>query len=567
MSDYVAVPGITASDGTVPVYNPNGLWKIWNKSELYSGTTGNKRYVPNLNDYAVDIDNNVWYKVTGINEVTFIPEYTLIKQANEDGNLSIADVLLGVGPGTPSDTYRVYLDKSVTPFTLAVDARLFVPGSDARTCKIYKGSDLTNEANVVSHVYDNANNFIGTTITLVNADANLNNVSITARVVPVAYTNEDMDDGEVVTAVFYNSTGSVVSKRQLLVENTAFIRNTDSGIKYITGISLKSPFMSTTNPDQIDYPINVPLEGMFLTGIVEYSDGSTLELPVDGTKFQLFGFDNFVATIIGQKQSLIVKYNLSAEEICYTANAVSVDRFITKTYNATIVKAEGAYTVKLFAYPHWIDGISGYEMRYFLYNLERNIHYNVTPYVRLANNSAEFKPLKFGTRQSITVAVNLQDVDPMYNYYRHVQTLDITLRAQGGDPETNWTMAFVADQDPQFGVDNHVRYEYVNQNLKRIDLTMGLVDRSIWLDRLYYDSLPLVNPYNESEPIVPDWFAVITESGIRQEFALSHWSDVISISDTIHIGSTLFIEFFKRTATADLLLGIAGIPAQQVTSL
>lgn len=561
-TEYLPVPGITGTDGQQPVYAPNSRWTIWNKNEIYVGGPGEGRYVPKVGDLVLDQEYWIWYEVQSIDEVTMIAVLVEKETKNLGGNMDDYDKLLGVGPGTQSDTYRVYVDKSVIPYIMSVDARLRVAGTMCASCRIFKGADLSNEASVVSKVYDNSGNFLGTNVPL---ELVLQDGNISIRTVPVCYTSEDLQDGELVTAVFYSNSGHVVSKRQLLVENTSFIRSTDDSVKYITGISLRSPFMSDSNPDLITYPINVPLSGLFLTGIVEYSDGSTMELPVDNQKFSVFGFDNFVSTIVGQKLSIVLKYSLSAEEVCYDSKLTN-ERFITKSYNAIVAKADGAYTVKLFGYPNWIDGISGYRMEWFIYNLDRNLKQRVTPYVRFNENSQIFDPLLFGTRQRMSVSLNLQDVSSAYNYYRHVQTIDVTLLTPGGEAGTNWLVGFDPTQNPQFGIGNKFQFEFINENLKKLKIDLGCTTVNEWLDRLYYPSKPLVNPITEAEPIVPDFFALVVGTE-RIEYELNMWNGVFTVSDKVYQGSTVFVEFFKRTVSNDIRLAVAGVPAEQVANV
>lgn len=563
-TEYIPVPGITGTDGQQPVYSPDSRWTIWNMKEIYTGGAGKARYVPKVNDLVLDQDFWIWYEVVSIDEVTYVATLREKDVRNMGGEMNDYDKLLGVGPGTQSDTYRVYVDKSVTPYILAVDARLRVAGTMCKTCKIYRGADVWDEASVVSKVYDGAGNFLGTDVLLELAAIEGQNKTI--KTVPVCYTSEDLKDGELVTAVFYSDSGHVVSKRQLLVENTAFIRSTDDSVKYIIDISLKSPFMSKADPALIEYPINVPLAGLFLTGVVHYSDGSTAEYPVNGQKFSIFGLDNFVSTIVGEKLDLVLKYSLSSEEICYEAQQVGDTRFMAKSYDAVVAKADGAYTVKLFGYPHWLDGIRGYRMEWFLYNLDRNLAQRVTPYVRINDNSPAFDPLLFGTRQRLSVTLNLQDVSSAYTYYRHVQSIDVTLMAPGGTQQTDWTVGFDPTQNPQYGLENHFKFEFINQNLRRLKLDMGLDTIDQWLDKLYYPSKPLVNPYTEAKPIVPDFFAIVINTE-KYIFPITQWRSIFTVTDQLWPGATVFIEFFKRTNNNDIQLAVAGVPVVQVESL
>lgn len=561
MSDYIP-SGATGTDGFVPVWNPNGRWAIWNINEVYFGGPGAGRYVPNVKDLVLDVDFWTWYEVLAIDPSTFVPDLKKLAAQQASGEFTKIDLLLGVGPGTQSDTYRVYLDTSVVPHALTVDQRLEVAGSMTTYCRIFKGEDLSNPANIISGMYDASGNFLGPNIPL---ELKAMDGNVTLKTVPTCYTSEALPDGEVVTAIFYSATGHVVSKRQLLIENTAFIRAADASVRYVIDISLKSPFLSKADPNLIQYPINVPLKSMNLIGVVHYSDGSTLEMPVDNTKFSIFGFDTFVATVIGQQFDAVLKYALSPNEACYGALNTG-QKFVARTYKLQTLKADGAYTVKLFGYPMWVDGLTGYRMEWFLYNLDRTIAQRVTPYVKFEPNYPAFQPLHYGVQQSLHVAVNLKDVNPAYASYRHSQIVDVTLFGPADTAGTPFTVGFEPNQTPQYGVNDQFVFEFVNQNLKYLKVDLGIDDQTEWLRRLYLDSKPLVNPYTETHPLDPNYFAVIIGTQ-RVEHKLEEWQAVINAGSDLYPGASVFIEFFKRTPTNDIQLAVAGVSARQVPNI
>ena len=297
MPNPINTGGIVGTDNISPIYNADRRWQVWNMDELYLGGIASNKYVPKINDLVFQITGSLVtrYIVFDINLSNLIPVLREEDSVTQTPNITADEILFGVGPGTQSDTYRVYIDKSVTPYRLSIDARLMVAGTMCRWCKIFKGSILTTSGNVISRMYDSSGNLISENVPLeLAADVLINNHTI--RNVSPCYTNNDLMDGELVTAVFYDDTGYVVSKRQLLVENTAFIKSTDVGTKYIVSIDMKSPFMSPTNVRLIQYPVNVPLASLNLIGLVTYSDGSVVEYPVNGTKFTIYGFENYVAT-------------------------------------------------------------------------------------------------------------------------------------------------------------------------------------------------------------------------------------------------------------------------------
>jgi len=554
MSNVIA--SIVGSDNVAPVYNPNQRWSMWALDEIYFGQIGSGKYVPNVNDYVVDYNTDEKWKVISVDETTLIPTLSVLI-AEFVGEFSESDILLGVGPGTQSDTYRVYLDKSVTPHTLSVDARLQVAGSMVNKAMIFKGSELDGTAKVISSLYDQTGTLLGQAIPLeLVAMTGAQNIAI--KTVPVCHTLENLKDGEVVTAVFYSDNGRVVSKRQLLIENTAFIRNTDASVKYIIGIGLESPFLSSSDPRLIQYPLNVPLNGLGLIGVVNYSDGSQIRLPVDGSKFSIFGFEGFLSTLIGQKFNLVLKYTLSAGEIVYGSNMAD-GQFITQNFKAITIKPDGAYTVKLFAYPIWENAIDGYRLEWFMYDLNRTNFYRVTPYVKVSTNSRPFNPSQYGVTQQLNVSLNLNDVNGSFSQYRHTQLINISLMAPGTERTTNWTIGFSPNQDPVYGQNIHATSKMINQNLWKIKIDSDCTTLTDWLNKFYYRTLPLSDSAKEVAPPPPNYFALVVGTD-RIEFPISQWNKELTISDAIPVNSTAYVAFFLRTADNDIHLSIAGLP-------
>lgn len=556
--------GIVGTDGYTPIYDPNAGWKMWRKADIYTGSVGQNRFVPKVGDAVLDMTLFIHYEVESIDPGTCIATLRELHEVLSDGSLSSDDILLGVGPGTQSDTYRIYLDKSVTPYTLAVDARLSVAGSMCATCKIFKGADLTDQGNIVSNFYDNSGNLLGTSIPLEIVATSTTILNHTIKTVPVCYTMQEMADGEVVTAVFYSAAGKVVSKRQLLVENTSFIRQANQGVRYVTGISLECPFLSNTDPRVIKLPINVLLEGLNMIGVVSYSDGSVVRMPVNGSsRFTVMGLDHFVATVVGQQAPIVLKYELSTNEAAYGVN-VGEDRFITESYRIITQVKEGSYDVKLYGYPVWLNPVDGYSLRWFLYNGDRQLTYEVTGLVEWSSNSPAFQPLLYGTNQRLTVAIDLQRVNGLYNNYRHVQTIEIVLFNQGTERTTNWTIAFESGQTPPYGENNRADLTFVNSNFWKLKVDSGYTTQAEWLDHLYTRSKPLIDPAREPAALVPTHFR-IRYGNLDYEFNISQWNAEAVVANGLSNNGTVFIEWIRRTPDTDLQLSISAMPIYQTT--
>lgn len=549
--------GVVGTDNIAPIYNPYDRWQVWNMNEIYMGTIGQGKFVPKIDDVVFEIDGNtiIRYIVRDINPTTMVAVLQQESPVQADP-LTPEDIIFGVGVSTPSETYRVYIDKSVNPYTLTVDARNKVYGSMTNYCKIFKGVDTSNGGQVISRMYDTNNNFLGENIPLeLVAYDNITNHSI--KVVAPAYTNADLQDGELVTAVVYNDQGGVVSRRQMLAVNTAFIRSPDASKKYVTSISLQSPFLSSTNDRLIEYPINVPLNGLNLTGRVTYSDGSYKEYPVDGTRFSIFGFDGYLATIVGQRINLVLKYNLQPNELSYDLTTSNPAQ-ISVEYQAVTLNVDGSYNLKLFGYPVWIDDVNGYRLEWFLYNLDRNIKYNVTPYVVINTDYRPFNPTLYGVVQRLNVSINIQNANGAFKSYIHAQVIDIVLNKRGVERPNNWTVGYSPDQLPRYGVDTFATAYYINTNQWRVRLDCEAADYATWLDRVYTRTEPLFDNSTEVGPVEPNWFS-LTIGATTTEYPISQWSNEFIFNGTIQNNITVYVRFFKRTNETDLELAMAGM--------
>ena len=187
---------IIGTDNKSPTYNENARWQIWLMDDIYLGTIGEGKFVPKVKDMVYEISGRVVtkYIVHAIDPVTFIPTLQTEDISNQTDAFSTDDILYGVGPGTQSDTYRIYLDKSVTPYRLSVDRRLRVGGSSCTQCKIFKGTNTSNSGVVISGLYNQSGILQTENIPLeIVATQSINNSSI--KVVGAAYTQFDLNDG------------------------------------------------------------------------------------------------------------------------------------------------------------------------------------------------------------------------------------------------------------------------------------------------------------------------------------------------------------------------------------
>lgn len=546
--------------------NPDRGFRMWNRTEIVQAD-GDGKWIPNPNDLVFDVDQGFFivYEVDYSTGLSVLQPWTMPKEPEE---AEATDILLGVGPGYASESYRCFLDQTVTPHVLSPDSRLHFYGSMVHSYKVFLGTDISeDDGKVISTFFDPSGNFLGTSIPVGTVAVYDDQGDIvdqnTIKAPMTGYTSESMADGEIVTLVAYASDGGVVSRAQLLVQNSGAIRLSEASRKYIKSIELDSPFISDADPQTLEFPINVTVESLPMTGVVHYSDGTKHRLPIDQTKFMLYGMQNYIATVVGQEFPMILAYTLAEDETSYTLEP-SANRRLTMSYKARTVSADGAYEVKLFVYPVWVSPAQGYRLEFWLYNMDRQTYYNATPYVELGANSNPFNPTEYGVTQNLTYAVDLNQVDGRFAPYRHVQTIQLALLARGDADQDNWVVYFTPNQVDGFGRGLTADVEYVDTNDWLLRLDQGLPSKEIWLKELYERTEPLVNERTEAWPPVPTHFRVVTKHN-QYEFSVEQWNEDLVINNDLSDGEILYVHWIRKNYDTSLQLAVSGLPVRQRT--
>lgn len=553
---------------TVPVINPDRGHRRWRKSEIYTGPDGVGRYCPNLDDEVWDWATGLW-RVVGVDYTTGLSRMIRYEEPLQSDGLQDEDILLGVGPGYQSESFRAFIDTSVVPHTLALDSRLSFKGTTVEYVKVFLGHDIGDESNVISSMYDQNGQLLGENIPLElvlvpnNPNGEVSAYNRAVKVPMAAYTMRQLPDNEVLTVVAYDQVGNVRSMARVLVCNTAFARTTDAYRKYITSIHLESPFLSEVDQTLLQFPINLPVSALNAIGVVTYSDNTQHKMAIDGSKFNLYGLNNYMATQQGQRLDLVLTYRLGAEEFCYGATA-NQGKHISTAYKATTLRMDGSYSVKLFCVPVWIDNVYGYRLRWFLMNLDREEWFEVTNQVSLAVGSAEFRPTDYGVLQNLTVGVNMHEVDSQFKAYRHSQTIGIVLRQPDNQTsQDRWGIRYTPGQNPMYGSGVKAKSRMENVNNWKLDLTNGLSNYSVWLDQVFYRAEPLFNPAVEQRAPEPTHFALYI-NGEDFEYPLEMWNHELVSPHAIKTGEPVIIRFFRRTAVTDIQLGMGAMYTEQL---
>lgn len=540
--------GVVGVDGHAPLYQPTAKWEMWSIHEIYRGELGKGKFIPKVNDYVLEPETGATWKVTDLNNVTFIPELSPISIQGEASN----DQLLS----STVDNHRVYYDKSVSPYTLTVDGFMHVYGSTAASARIYRGPFI-DPTKIISRRYDNNGNFIGHDIPLELVAFNTHD-NYAIKSIPGCNTDVELENGEQCVVVIFDSNSKVINKSTCIVDETTFVAQAYAEQKTITNIFMKSVFIPETQTAEINYPVNLPVPSFNPIGVVQYNDGSQIEYPVDGGKFTLFGLDQFVSTIVGHRVPLVLTYRMDASESAL-ATVESDGFYVTRPYSLIVSNPNRSYNVKLFVYPVWVDGINGYRYKAFLMNLDRNILYDVTNVISLAANSATFNPLAYGITQRLTFTVDLASVSGVYNHYLHVQTVDIILRGAATDLSlTNiWEVGSqVPTTIPYFGT--NLRAERDGVTWTKVTIHNNIATMAEFISKFYRTTIPLYNTLTESEAPDPTHIEVryLDENFI---VPISEYNDKFTFANPVPAYANIDVVFLKETISGYLKLSVTSL--------
>lgn len=537
--------------------------RFWNIKDIFTGPNGTGVICPNVDDTVLDWDIG-FFRVSTIDITTGLS--TLVPwelTPHTDTDVTV-DVLLGVGTGTISETWRVYIDTRQMPYSMQVDGRVHLYRSDATHYKVFKGTDISETGVVISSYYSSSQEFLGENIPLEHVGTDdINNWAIWAP--KAGNTNVELPNGEVVTVVLYNAAGNMLSYATMLVQNTALVRRSESGRKSILSIGLKSPYLSEADPSMLIVPINVDIKTVVLTGVVRYNTGETMDVPItlDGTgKMSLHGLRWYTPTIQSYPMKLTLSYRLSDDEYSIE-HGLTENGFITQACSIKADAADNAYSLKLYTYPTWNNASQQYDLDFWLYNLDRDVYYRLPrSIVETPEGEVVFDGQNYTTRQRLKFGVKLSNVDPALSDHRFVQSSEIILRQTGVEQGTKWQVKLDPTQAEFFGEGVKAVNTFINTNLSTISLKNECTSLSQWLDKLFYAINPLFDDTSEVRAPAPTHFVIQTKSR-TYEFAVTQWDQSFSILNDVKVGETVYVRWLKDMSNTRLELGVTGLAVEQ----
>lgn len=542
----------------IPIVDQTRKGSFWFKKDIFTGPNGQGNIVPNVPDMLFDPVTG-WEIVTEVNYTTNLTTSVPYSMGGSTG-VNEEDILLGSNYGLVGEAYRIFVNTDVVPHRMAFDNFLKIHGSNVSHVKVFKGIDISNSGQVVSAMFNASG--VMTSENIPTETVRMPNGDLTGIKMPVeGWCTESLLQGELVTAVCYSVTGAITGITRLAVHRSNYIRTIDESKRFITGIELVSPFMSTTNPLEAEVPFNLLIQSGSFLGKVNFSDGSSSVLAIDGTKFSLFGLENFITGVPHQSASLVLRYSLSPSEFSYVAGAPVPDRAIAKAYRLRTVEADGRYTVKLFAVPTWDAPNARWSLQYFLYNVDRQAIYNVTPHVTTGVGFSTFNGTLYGVVQNLTVTVNTNVLGASFGYFQHVQSFKVMLQNPATNNVTNTYWYLEYSDGVRYGENRFagVRVTPGNPTTKNLDIANGFATVAAWLAEMY---VPLEALYLSSIEVnrpTPTHVRLVSGSWSRELTIASVLDPIVGISEPLPQAGLLRLEFINRDSNGDKQIAMGAL--------
>lgn len=544
---------------------PTRWWQQIHMKELYKGpfeipdpnNPNMERLVPRIGWWVCD--ESGFFRVNQVhsdNTSTLGPIYP--GQGDD-----YANIITGPAVHQWTTPFRLMVDPTTTPVRFRVDDAMTFNGSEPVYYKIFKGSDITANGQIVSTAVNGSGQPTNANLML-ETIRGANSANDLVKVARGGHLLEILANQETVTVVAYRADGLQVDYRPAVVCYTTNMAPLDLAKRVVTAIHLETFLLNPDDSHLIDVPVNMLLESSGIMGVVTYNDGTIKRLPINGEKFSLNGYTDFTSTTAGSMYDLGLAYQLSDDEVAWNALGNVPVRVLTEEFKVRAINPDGNYTAKLFVIPTWNNSLGQYELKWLLYNMERKYVYDVT-------NKVEFTPgfsfngKLYVTKQNLRVAINMADVDPYFVNYRHVQNLAITLI----NPATALSQLtyYRIEYDDQYAYGNGIRADVTPSttvlNNVNINISCACVSIDEWLNKVYYPTEPLY--YTSAEDLPPN----PTEITVRN--STGTWQRVISIDDvlepimdvnlTVKQGDTFILEFGARTTTELLQLSTGSLVA------
>jgi hypothetical protein len=476
---------------TIPTF------RIWSMEEVLIEGRDNTsaKYIPNEGDWVIDPDNLIYYKAIDRDPLTHTVKLEL--HPNQSLPMPYHDPIV-------NPIHRIYIDKNITPHVCNVDATFTVGGSTLSHAIVYKGIEPLNNSLAVSAIYHADGSFNTNQVPLVRIASDSHELH-DIHAVGTFSTSYNLNNGDLVTVVVFDTRGNVASKVAMLMDDTSHLNDHILSTRTISNIELYSPFIAPDG-NVIRRPISIDINDLNLSCVIHYNDGSEDVLPVNTGNVKLLGMEVVSLNNMSLEHVVVLRYELKDGEVA-NAPLTTNGKFITIPYLVKNYAPNISYNIKLHLFPAYINAVEGYKMLAYINLPDRSGIINVTEHIRWNGAAFNGKDL---TLQELDAYIDLGDIDGIPNDYDLHNRFNITINHFGGDIAPHWYMS------DTFG-ETYIAYKPhvvdVSGGTTRFKIKPDSKPNDDWWTEAYESSKPLVIQGSELSPPNPSHISITMSDG------------------------------------------------------
>lgn len=524
-------------------------YQDFNYDEIYLGTggAGVTKHVPNVGDKITKRDYGEGF-ITAIDPdpdnpvptIRWVLLYGIVSGVDPDSD----SIITASSSFQASAITRCYIDDSVDPIVANIDSR-WRSHLDASHGKLFLGTDTSELTGVViSAQYNSSGVYTGENVPYVNDDAD----NPTTKRATAFNIKQSVPAESTVTLVDYSSAGNAIGEQRFLTVNSASMRPASASSVQLTGFTLESVLMDPDDSSKIITPVNTTLDTTTFSITLNYSDGSKVEnVSIDGSKAKMSGH-KFNTMLTGDPSHITVSYYPAANEP-FTGGSPGVKPHFTNVYEINTQVLDTDFVLQLMCVPTYKSLISGFDLEWFLFNLDRDILIDVTSAVTVGDNlraGADFDGTLYDTTQELSVRLTTDTVLPgVYPKHVHSQLVNITLSVPGtSDDYTPWVIDYQLGGTFLVGPGEYLSCSTFGNGTFNLGLRFDDVDK--WLYELFYKAIPLYDSSVEVHAPEPTHVRV-TYGSAEKTVAIGDWDqnqEFPAGTATLEEGKTVKLDWY-----------------------
>ncbi len=479
---------------------------------------------------------------------------------------TLADVLLGnADDGLSSvvsygnDLFRAFYDTRSNPYRLSVSERVIIYGGAPSTYQVVRYPSDPVQKTPISRYYDATGTYVSPLVPLERLSPGVN-----SWICPACQMTIQPADNEELGLEIYNDVGTLVATVSLFAKQSAIINDAFAYQPRIVSIAVQSTQKLATGDCYIFE--RQSFDNLDLQAILTYQDGSTRLVNIDSKQCFLYGQEDFIASYGGLRQTMMIKYFLSSDEVAVGTDLT--DGSISIEFNVVVVANKSTATVKLSVVPEWNAATAQYVLRYFYYSTNHQACVDATSYISII--SGTYTGNNYINTQSFVVSLDLSKIDPTTYSASVIYTQNIAIKLQPQITLVRYTLQDALSSPYVYGQDSTNSRRpvlFYDASLNQYFIPSGIfTNLQAVINSFYTNANPPYDPQVDAAAPIPTHFlirdafqgAMITPTILP----LSTYSAAFTIISAVggnYVGSTVIVEFINQVSPTNNLI-LYGVP-------